>query len=94
MFPQVPLGREGDFAEAALSDRFLFVLVVTAYFSDVLFKMRQSSEQASALVTLKWTQVIMSGPDVHRHCGVVAERHTAPTSVKIIRWLTTESIRR
>jgi len=38
--------------------------------------------------------VIMSGPDVHRHCGVVAERHTAPTSVQIIRLLTTESIRR
>ena len=56
--------------------------------------MRQPSEQASALVTLKRTQVIMSGPDVHRHCGVVAERHTAPTSMQIIRLLTTESMRR
>ena len=36
----------------------------------------------------------MSRPDVHRHCGVVAERHTAPTSVQIIRLLTTESVRR
>lgn len=32
----------------------------------------------------------MSGPDVHRYCGVVAESHTTPTCVQIIRLLTTE----
>jgi len=75
---QVSLGREGHVAEATLCYGLLLVLVVTAHFTDVFLEVRESSKQAAALVTLERSQVIMAGPDMHGHSGVVPERHATP----------------
>ena len=82
MFAQVSLGREGYITEAALSYGLLLVLVVAAHLTDVFLEVREPSKQAAALVTLERSQVVMTGPDVHGHCGVMTKRHATPSVVK------------
>ena len=78
MLAQVSLGREGHIAEAALRYGLLLVLVIAAHFTDVFLEVRQSSEQAAALVTLERSQVVMASPDMHCDRGVMTESHATP----------------
>jgi len=80
VFAQVSLSREGHVAEATLCNGLLLVLIVTAHFTDVFLKVRESSKQTAALITLERPQVIMASPDMHGDCGVVPERHATPVA--------------